>query len=122
MIHLEHKRFLTRPARGAVALAAALLCAAVTADEGASAVQLRRFIDQQVGGIDKLKVPANDADLPQPRRADGSLDPFFQNTEAKRYLGKLLFHDPARMTRIRPLWALRGYIGTPRPPRRKGKN
>jgi len=27
-----------------------------------------------------------------------------------------------RMTRIRPLWALRGYIGTPRPPRRKGKN
>jgi hypothetical protein len=27
-----------------------------------------------------------------------------------------------RMTRIRPLWALRGYIGAPRPPRRKGKN
>ena len=27
-----------------------------------------------------------------------------------------------RMTRIRPLWALRGYIGAPRPPRRKDKN
>lgn len=27
-----------------------------------------------------------------------------------------------RMTRLRPLWALRGYIGAPRPPRRKGKN
>jgi len=26
-----------------------------------------------------------------------------------------------RMTRLRPLWALRGYIGAPRPPRRKGK-
>jgi cytochrome c peroxidase len=88
-----------------VALAAAvslLWCSAATADEGASPTQLRRFIDEQVGGIDKLKVPANDADLPQPRRADGSIDPFFQNTEAKRYLGKLLFHDPARMTRIRP--------------------
>jgi len=27
-----------------------------------------------------------------------------------------------RMTRIRPLWALCGYIGSPRPPRRKGKS
>jgi len=27
-----------------------------------------------------------------------------------------------RMTRIRPLWALRGYIGAPRPTRRKDKN
>lgn len=86
----------------ALAAAIALLCAAATADDGASPTQLRRFIDEQVGGIDKLKVPANDADLPQPRRADGSIDPFFQNTEAKRYLGKLLFHDPARMMRIRP--------------------
>jgi cytochrome c peroxidase len=102
MTPLERKHFLTRPAHGAVAVAAALLCAAVTADEGAGPVQLRRFVDQQVGGIDKLKVPANDADLPQPRLADGSPDPFFQNTEAKRYLGKSLFHDPARMVRVRP--------------------
>jgi predicted Ser/Thr protein kinase len=28
----------------------------------------------------------------------------------------------ARMTRLRPLWTLRGYIGAPRPPRRKDKN
>jgi cytochrome c peroxidase len=102
MIPPERKHFLTRPARGAVAVAAALLCAAVTADEAAGPVQLRRFVDQQVGGIDKLKVPADDADLPQPRLADGSLDPLFQNTEAKRYLGKSLFHDPARMVRVRP--------------------
>ena len=48
-------------------------------DRGASHAQLRRFIDRQVGGIDKLKVPA---------------------TEVKRFLGKLLFHDPVRTTRI----------------------
>jgi hypothetical protein len=63
---------------------------------------LRRFIDRTVGGIDKLMVPADDADLPQPRLADGSPDPQFETTEAKRYLGKLLFHDPARATRIIP--------------------
>lgn len=76
--------------------------AAATDYHGSSPTQLRRFIDGQVGGIEKLMVPADDADLPQPRRADGSLDPLFMNTEAKRYLGKQLFHDPARMIRIRP--------------------
>jgi cytochrome c peroxidase len=63
---------------------------------------LRRFIDEQVGGIEKLMVPSHDSDLPQPRLPDGSPDPFFQTTEAKRYLGKQLFHDPVRMVRIRP--------------------
>ena len=53
-------------------------------------------------GIQKLMVPAHDADLPQPRLADGSPDPFFQTTEAKRYLGKQLFHDPVRTVRILP--------------------
>jgi cytochrome c peroxidase len=71
-------------------------------DNGVGAPQLRQFVDKQVGGIHKLQVPAKDEDLPQPRLADGSLDPQFQITEAKRYLGKLLFHDPARMIRIRP--------------------
>ena len=47
-------------------------------------------------------VPANDADLPQPRLANGSPAPQFQTTEAKRYLGKHLLHDPARATRIIP--------------------
>jgi cytochrome c peroxidase len=64
--------------------------------------QLRQFIAQQVGGIQKLTVPANNADLPQPRLADGNPDPQFKTTEAKRYLGKLLFHDPVRMARILP--------------------
>jgi cytochrome c peroxidase len=67
-----------------------------------SAERLRRLIDQQVGGIDKLKVPALDVDLPLPRQADGTVNPRFQTTEAKRYLGKLLFHDPVRTARIDP--------------------
>jgi cytochrome c peroxidase len=79
-----------------------LLCNGVAAAQGNSPTQLRQFIDQQVGGIEKLMVPAQDVDLPQPRLADGSPDPFFQTTEAKRYLGKQLFHDPARATRIIP--------------------
>jgi cytochrome c peroxidase len=70
--------------------------------QGDSPTHLRRFIDAQVGGLQKLMVPANDTDLPQPRLPDGRPDPFFQTTEAKRYLGKQLFHDPVRMVRIRP--------------------
>ena len=66
------------------------------------ASELRRSIDQQVGGIKKLMVPATDAEIPLPRRADGTVDPQFETTEAKRYLGKLLFHDPVRSVRIRP--------------------
>src|SRR5258707_583257 len=73
---------------------------ALAAVEGSSTRQLRRFIDRQVDGIQKLMVPANDADLPQPRLANGSPDPRFQTTEAKRYLGKQLFHDPIRTARI----------------------
>lgn len=91
--------------RAVLAAALALACGAAISDggdHGSSPAQLRRLIDEQVGGIEKLKVPANDADLPQPRRADGSPDPFFQTTEAKRYLGKQLFHDPIRTARIRP--------------------
>lgn len=79
-----------------------LVASGVATAQGISPTQLRRLIDQQVGGIQKLMVPANDADLPQPRLPDGRPDPFFQTTEAKRYLGKQLFHDPIRTTRILP--------------------
>ncbi len=74
----------------------------VAAAQGNSPTQLRRLIDQQVGGIQRLTVPAHDADLPQPRLANGSPDPRFETTEAKRYLGKQLFHDPIRTARILP--------------------
>ncbi len=77
-------------------------CGAATADDGNSPAQLRRFIDQQVGGIDKLKVPAKDADIPLPRQPDGTVNPRYQTTEEKSYLGKLLFHDPVRTARIDP--------------------
>jgi cytochrome c peroxidase len=77
-------------------------CGGLAAAQGNSPTQLRRFVAGQVGGLRKLMVPAHDADLPQPRLANGQPDPIFEITEAKRYLGKLLFHDPVRTARILP--------------------
>jgi cytochrome c peroxidase len=73
-------------------------------DRGDSASQLRQFIGQQVGGIDKLKVPATNAALPVPAPLAGSGNtPYrYETTEAKRFLGKLLFHDPIRTARVGP--------------------
>ncbi len=87
--------------RMAGCLALALLGAGLPAAQG-DARQLRCFIDQQVDGIEKLMVPAANADLPQPRLSSGAPDPFFQTTEQKRFLGKLLFHDPVRTVRVLP--------------------
>lgn len=70
------------------------------AAQGNSAGDLRHFIDQQVGGIQKLKVPATNAEIPVPKQADGSVPYRYQTTEAKRFLGKMLFHDPVRTARI----------------------
>lgn len=70
--------------------------------QGDSPTQLRGFIDQQVGGLENLMVPAQNADLPEPRLEDGSPDPQFETTEAKRYLGKMLFYDPVRTVRLMP--------------------
>jgi cytochrome c peroxidase len=74
--------------------------AAVADDDNEGAGWLREFIGHQVGGIGKLKVPATDADIPVPRQPDGTVAYRYQTTEAKRYLGKLLFHDPIRTARI----------------------
>jgi cytochrome c peroxidase len=79
-----------------------LLCGGVAAAQENSPTQLRQFIDQQVGGINKLIVPGQDADLPQPKLPNGSPDPRFRTTEAKRFLGKMLFFDPIRTARILP--------------------
>src|SRR5581483_8517741 len=70
------------------------------AENGNSAAAVRQLIDQQVGGIDKLKVPATNADIPVQKQPDGTVAYRYQTTEAKRYLGKLLFHDPVRTARI----------------------
>ena len=86
--------------RATVAASLLVTCGAVVADGDDSAAQLRHFIGQQVGGIDKLQVPANDAAIPVPRQQDGNVSYRYQTTEAKRYLGKLLFHDPVRTARI----------------------
>jgi cytochrome c peroxidase len=84
------------------ALAVSLFCSAAVGAQGNSPSQLRRYVDRQVGGIEKLMVPAHDTDLPQPRLANGRPDPLFQTTEAKRFLGKMLFFDPIRTARILP--------------------
>jgi cytochrome c peroxidase len=64
-----------------------------------SAGELRRFIARQVGGLDKLEVPNDDASIPLPPE-DPKRPGRYKTTEAKRYLGKLLFHDPVRTARI----------------------
>ena len=88
---------------GALGLLLISLCGGAAA-QGASPVQLRQLIGQQVGGIDKLQVPATNAAIPVPPPVAGSGNtPYrYQTTEAKRYLGKLLFHDPIRSARIGP--------------------
>jgi hypothetical protein len=68
-------------------------------DDGASPAQLRSFIGHQVGGIDKLRVPATNAEIPVPPGKPDQPDRFL-TTEAKRFLGKMLFHDPVRTARI----------------------
>jgi cytochrome c peroxidase len=88
---------------GAIALLLISL-SGVAAAQGDSPTQLRLFIDRQVGGIDKLKVPAKDGDIPLPRMANGTVNPRYQTTEEKRYLGKMLFHDPVRTARIDPAY------------------
>ena len=68
--------------------------AALDDDHSGEALWLRQYIGQQVGGLERLKVPATNAEIPV---ASGYR---YETTEAKRYLGKLLFHDPVRTDRI----------------------
>lgn len=70
------------------------------ADDLTSAAAVRSFIGSQIpGGIAKLKVPEADKDIPVPA-APAGYPGRFDITEAKRYLGKLLFHDPVRTQRV----------------------
>jgi Di-haem cytochrome c peroxidase len=92
-----------RGAYTALAVSLLLLGGVVVADSRNGADDLRSFIGQQVGGLDKLKVPATDADIPVPTPRAGTPPEYkerYKTTEAKRYLGKLLFHDPVRTARI----------------------
>lgn len=104
----EHATF-TNLAIGSLALCLLSACqgeasgdremAAETEALSGSSAQLREFIAKQVGGLDKLKVPADDASIPLPPE-DPSRPGRYRTTEAKRFLGKMLFHDPVRTTRI----------------------
>jgi hypothetical protein len=85
---------------GSAAVAQAVPEAQDRRDDGSRANELREFIGQQVGGLTNLKVPARNEELPLPRAADGTVPYRYELTEAKRYLGKLLFHDPVRTERI----------------------
>jgi hypothetical protein len=70
-----------------------------SADPG-SAQAVRAFINDQIpGGIAKLTVPPTDGALPVPPAPQGYAGRY-DTTEAKRYLGKLLFHDPIRTQRV----------------------
>jgi mono/diheme cytochrome c family protein len=88
--------------RGLKAVLAAsmlLLTGVIAADSRDGINDLRRFIGQQVGGIDKLKVPVTNAEIPVPPGPATQPDRY-DTTEAKRFLGKMLFHDPVRTARI----------------------
>jgi Di-haem cytochrome c peroxidase len=67
---------------------------------------LRALIDHQVGGIGKLRVPSTNAGIPVPPPPPESANipsntpDRYETTEAKRFLGKMLFHDPVRTARI----------------------
>ena len=93
--------FLRRAFCTTVGVSLSLFCGAVAAgdDRDIRSGVLRTYIDQQVGGLDKLKVPADNASIPVPPD-DPSRPGRYKTTEAKRYLGKLLFHDPVRSARI----------------------
>jgi cytochrome c peroxidase len=90
-----------RGVQAAVACALLALGGAVIADsdDDHGRGELRQFIARQVGGIDKLRVPATNADIPVPPGPAAQPDRF-DTTEAKRFLGKMLFHDPVRTARI----------------------
>jgi hypothetical protein len=92
------RRYLSPTTISAALVVSLLLCAIAFADtddlDGSSAAQLRQFIAEQVGGLDKLKVPPDNASIPVPPGAR------YKTTEAKRFLGKMLFHDQVRSARI----------------------
>ena len=85
--------------RAASVISLCLFCGGTTSAQNDPAA-LRDFISRQVGGLKNLTVPATTAAIPLPKQADGTVNPRYQTTEAKRYLGKLLFHDPVRTARV----------------------
>jgi cytochrome c peroxidase len=72
---------------------------AAPGDPGTAAA-VRSYIESQVpGGLAKLQVPDSDRAIPVPP-APQAYPGRFDTTEAKRFLGKMLFHDPIRTSRV----------------------
>ena len=67
-----------------------------------TASELRVLLQERVGELELLRVPGANEDLPQPRLENGEIDARYAITEEKRFLGKLLFHDPVRSNNIQP--------------------
>jgi Di-haem cytochrome c peroxidase len=60
---------------------------------------LLQYIGRQVGGIETLMVPPTNADIPVPP-GPATQPNRYSTTEEKRFLGKMLFHDPIRTARV----------------------
>ena len=71
----------------------------VPVNNGQDPQSIRTFIGNQVGGLTNLVVPADDASMPVPPD-DPKRPGRYKMSPAKTYLGKLLFHDPVRTSRI----------------------
>ncbi len=107
-IHLQAKRAsLRRPGlaspfarAGLLALSLFAMAQAQGGELTSGDAALRDYISAQVGGLHKLQVPARDEDIPIPKQPDGTVNPRYKTTEEKRFLGKMLFHDPVRTARI----------------------
>src|SRR5262245_4591945 len=95
------------------ALAVSLLCAGIAACGGSNGSsgnggsggtliddELYKLIDEQVGGIEKLRFPTKYEDLPRPQRTDGTPDTTFKVTKELIDLGRFLFADPALVTHV----------------------
>ncbi len=97
--------------RTGLAASVFVLCTGVAvAQQNTNPSQVRDYIANRVGGLKNLTVPATDAEIPVPPPPAGHTAYRYQTTEAKRYLGKQLFHDPIRTARIDPTFG--GVVAT----------
>lgn len=94
---------LTLTAIGMATITALISCGGSSGDNASSessAQSVRQLIASETpGGLAKMMVPADDAGIPVPAAPSGYAGRF-DTTEAKRFLGKLLFHDPVRTLRV----------------------
>jgi hypothetical protein len=94
------RRFgLTELAMGGVFAAAVIGCGNES-EPDPTPEETRELIGGAIpGGLANLMVPATDAEIPVPPAPQGYAGRY-DTTEAKRYLGKLIFHDPIRTQRV----------------------